>query len=385
MLLARRGHKVLVVDRATFPSDTISTHILWAQGAAALKRWGLLDKLAATGCPPTARNLLFDFDGIILTGGVIGPDGQDGGFGPRRTVLDKMLVDAAVESGAELREAFTVEELLWDDGRVVGIRGHGREGGSIEEGARIVAGADGVNSFVAKSVGAEEYSATPPLLCYYYSYFSGFAAGDIEWHVRNHHALTIVPTHAGLTMMGWAWPSVRFREIRSDVEGNIAEGFKTMPGVAERFQNAKREEKWMGTSGVPNYFRKAFGPGWALVGDAGYERDPITAQGISDAFLDAESLAESIDSGLAGRMPLEDALADHQTRRDKRARSMYKLTLAQAALEPLPEPMKQVYRAMQNNEEATRKFFAAATGSLRFSEFMNPANLSSILASASEA
>ena len=111
MLLARKGYRVLVVDRATFPSDTISTHIIWPHGAEIMDRWGLLDRLAATGCPPIALNLIFDVGPFALKGGVTDTNGGRGGFCPRRTVLDKMLVDAAVEAGAELREGFTVEAL----------------------------------------------------------------------------------------------------------------------------------------------------------------------------------------------------------------------------------------------------------------------------------
>ena len=123
MLLARKGYRVLLVDKATFPSDTISTHIIWPHGAEIMDRWGLLDRLAATGCPPVALNLIFDVGPFALKGGVTDTNGGRGGFCPRRTVLDKLLVDAAVEAGAELREGFTVEALLWDGDRVAGIKG----------------------------------------------------------------------------------------------------------------------------------------------------------------------------------------------------------------------------------------------------------------------
>ena len=123
MLLARKGYRVLVVDKATFPSDTISTHIIWPHGAEIMARWGLLDRLAATGCPPIALNLLFDVGPFALKGGVIDTNAGRGGFCPRRTVLDKLLVDAAVQAGAELREEFTVEALVWDGDRVGGING----------------------------------------------------------------------------------------------------------------------------------------------------------------------------------------------------------------------------------------------------------------------
>ncbi len=163
MLLARKGYRVLLVDKATFPSDTISTHIIWPHGAEIMDRWGLLDRLAATGCPPVALNLIFDVGPFALKGGVTDTNAGRGGFCPRRTVLDKLLVDAAVEAGAELREGFSAEALLWDGDRVAGIKGHSRTGGAVEERARVVIGADGVHSLVAKAVRAPEYDVKPPL------------------------------------------------------------------------------------------------------------------------------------------------------------------------------------------------------------------------------
>ena len=159
MLLARRGFRVLLVDKATFPSDTISTHILWPHGAEILRRWGLLQRLAATGVPPICRRMTFDVGPFALRGTI--PDANDGmgGFCPRRTVLDALLVNAAAESGADVREGFTVDELLVTDDTVIGIRGRAKGGKPVEERARIVIGADGVNSFVARAVRAPEYDA----------------------------------------------------------------------------------------------------------------------------------------------------------------------------------------------------------------------------------
>jgi 2-polyprenyl-6-methoxyphenol hydroxylase-like FAD-dependent oxidoreductase len=298
MLLARKGYRVLLVDKASFPSDTISTHIIWPHGAEALDRWGLLDRVAATGCPPIARNMVFDVGPLALKGGVTNTNGGRGGLCPRRIVLDKLLVDAAVESGVELRENFTVEELLVDGDRVAGIKGHGRNGGSVEERAKMIIGADGVHSFVARAVGAEEYDTLPPLATFFYSYFSGVGAEDIEQYVGEYQGAAYFPTNDGLTIVAAVWPAKRFQEIRTDIEANVMGVHRQLP-VADRLQNARREEKWYGTAGVPNYFRKPYGPGWALVGDAGHEVDPITGQGINDAFLDVELLVEAIGDARA--------------------------------------------------------------------------------------
>src|SRR5919108_3979624 len=131
MLLARKGYKVLMVDRARFPSDTISTHILHPPGVASLRRWGLLDRLVATGCPPI-HTYAVDLGPFTLTGSP-GTDEDPVAYGPRRTVLDKLLVDAAAEAGVEVREGFTVSKVVVDDGRVTGVRGHGGNGRTVTE------------------------------------------------------------------------------------------------------------------------------------------------------------------------------------------------------------------------------------------------------------
>src|SRR3989440_8742570 len=163
MLLARKGYRVLVVDRATFPSDTLSTHVLHPPGAAALNRWDLLDQLTATGCPPIGT-YAFDF-GPFTIAGAPGTDDSPVAYCPRRTVLDKLLVDAASGAGAEVREEFAVEDVVIEDDRVVGIRGHGKDGQTVTERANVVVGADGRFSKVAASVGPEQYHEKPQILC----------------------------------------------------------------------------------------------------------------------------------------------------------------------------------------------------------------------------
>jgi 2-polyprenyl-6-methoxyphenol hydroxylase-like FAD-dependent oxidoreductase len=383
MLLARKGYRVLLVDRATFPSDTISTHVLWPHGAEVMGRWGLVDRLAGTGCPRVVLDMIFDVGPFALRGGVVDTNGGRGGFCPRRTVLDKLLVDAAVESGAELRERFTVDELAWDGDAVVGIKGHTRGGAAVDERARIVVGADGVHSRVARAVRAPEYDVRPPIAAYFYSYYSGFAATDLEQYIRDGYGSACFPTHEGLTLIVTAWPSRRFEEIRSDVEGYVRAAHESMPSVVDRLRSARREEKWVGTAGVANYFRRPYGPGWALVGDAGYDKDPITAQGISDAFIDADCLADAIDAGFGGRLTLDEALARYHAARDARARPMYEFTCELAALEPAPPPMRQLFAALHGNREETNRFYSALTGSTPLPQFMNPENIGRIVSDAS--
>jgi 2-polyprenyl-6-methoxyphenol hydroxylase-like FAD-dependent oxidoreductase len=380
MLLARKGYRVLLVDKATFPSDTISTHVIWPHGAEILDRWGLHERLAETGAPVIAKKMRFDLGPFALVGAVKDTNKGRGGFCPRRTVLDKLLVDAAVESGVELREDFTVEELLWDGDRVTGIKGHGADGKTVEDRAKVVIGADGVHSFVAKSVAAPEYNTIPPLVTFYYSYFSGIDAEDLEQYVGSpNEGAAYFPTNDGLTLIAAAWQSHRFPEIRQDIEGNFMSVHRKYPGSAERIEAGKREDKWYGTRGVPNYFRKPHGPGWALVGDAGYAKDPLTAQGISDGFIDSENVAEAVDAGLSGRRPIEDAMADYERSRNERVTPMYHFTTDLARLEPPPPEMQQLFWALHLDQDSTDQFYSAMTCSLPLPQFMDPQNIGKIM------
>jgi 2-polyprenyl-6-methoxyphenol hydroxylase-like FAD-dependent oxidoreductase len=385
MLLARRGLKVLLLDRATFPSDTISTHILWPHGAEVLARWGLLPRLAATGLPSICRRMTFDVGPFALRGTI--PDANDGlgGLCPRRRVLDHLLMTAAAEAGVEIREGFTVDQLLVTGDTVVGIRGHEKAGDPIEERARIVIGADGVNSFVARAVRAPEYDARPVAACAYYSYFSGIEQDDIELYVRDHHAFGGAPTNDGLHLVMVNWPTKDFSTMRKDPEGHVWRALESAPDFAQRVRAGRREEKWYGTAGVPGYFRKPYGHGWALVGDAGYNRDPITAQGISDAFIDAERLAEAVTATLSGTSPFEEVWSAHETARNERVRPMYEFTTHLAALEPPPPDMQALFGALRGNQDATNAFLSAITGAIPLPEFMSHENIDRIIAAANPA
>jgi flavin-dependent dehydrogenase len=378
MLLARRGYRTLLLDKAGFPSDILSTHFIQVAGAARLRRWGLLDRVAASGCPPIGR---FTFDlGPFALAGAPPPAGDVAcGYAPRRAVLDAILAEAAVAAGAELREHFTVRELLADGARVTGIRGQAAGGAMVTERARIVIGADGPRSLVARSVRAPAYNARPTLTCSYYSYWSGVPVAGAEMHARPGLQISIGETNDGLTLVGVNLPVARFREVRADIEGNFWRALDRAPGVAERVRAGGRRERFRGTGEAPFYFRRPHGPGWALVGDAGYHKDPITAQGITDAFRDAELLAEAIDDGLAGRRSLAEALDDYERRRNEAALPIYEFTHRLAALMPPAPELQQLFAALRHNQEATDRFFGVFAGTVPIPEFFAPENLARIV------
>jgi 2-polyprenyl-6-methoxyphenol hydroxylase-like FAD-dependent oxidoreductase len=379
MLLARTGYRVLLADRATFPSDTISTHIIWQPGVAHLMRWGLLEQLTASNCPPI-RKLSVDVGEFALAGILPPSDGATAGYAPRRTVLDMILVDAAVKAGAELRAGFPIAEVVMDGERVTGIRGRAADGSSVLERARLVIGADGLHSLVARTVQAPAYNTRPTLACWYYTYWSGVQVDGIEMVDLGERVAGVVPTNDGLTCIAVAVAHRHFHEFRTDVEGNYLSTLDLAPRLAERVRAGQREERFRAMSDLPNLFRKPYGPGWALVGDAGYHKDPITAQGISDAFRDAEALAEAIDAGLSGRCALDTALAEYEQRRNAAAMPMYDYTCELAAIEPPSPEMQALFLALRDNQEDTNRFLGTIAGTVSPLEFFAPENLERILA-----
>jgi flavin-dependent dehydrogenase len=375
MLLARQGHRVLIVDRATFPGDTAPSHVIHPPGVAALRRWGLLDRVVATGCPAIGR-YSFDFGPVTLAGAP-GSKETPHAYAPRRALLDKILLDAAAAAGAEVREDFTVEELLITDGVVTGIRGHGRSGVSVREQARVVVGADGRDSLVAKEVQPGRYEDRPPQIVGYYSYWSDLPADTFEAYSRPGRGWAVYPTNDGLTMVVGGWPYAELARHRDHVETALMAAFSTAPSFAERIRGARRQERLVGAS-VPNYFRTPYGPGWALVGDAGYSRDFITAQGITDAFLDAEMCAQALGRALTGDRPYEEAMARYQSARDTRAMPVYQMTLQIAALQPPDEQMTQLVTAMAGNQCAMDSFARLSSGMTSPAEFFASDNLARI-------
>jgi 2-polyprenyl-6-methoxyphenol hydroxylase-like FAD-dependent oxidoreductase len=382
MLLARKGYRVLMVDRATFPSDTISTHLIHPPGVAALKRWGLLDAVRATGCPPIGT-YTFDMGPFVLTGSP-GTTEAPEAYAPRRTVLDKLLIDAAASAGVEVREAFTVDEVLMDDGRVTGIRGHGAGKASVTERARVVVGADGLRSLVADAVSAPSYNQEPPISVGYYTYWSGVPMGGFEAFDRGDRGFAAWPTNDGLTLVVIGWPHAQFEMVKRDIEGAYLDAIDRAPAFAERLRAGTREDRFYGMA-VPNYFKKPFGPGWALVGDAGYNKDFMTAQGISDAFRDVELCVAALDAWLSGAVTFDEAMAAYQRTRDEHVMPMYEFTKQFARMQPPPPEQQQLMAAVHGNPRAMDDFARVIAGVVSPAVFFSEENVGKIFAAAQPA
>ena len=291
-----------------------------------------------------------------------------------------MLVEAAAAAGAEVRERFTVSEVLVEDGRVTGIRGHGKGGRPVTERAAVVVGADGLHSLVARAVRPGQYHEKPQLLCGYYAYWSGLPMDDrFETYDRPNRGFAAWPTNDDLTLVIGGWPFREFAANRSDIEGNYLATLGTVPAFADRLRTARRESRIVGTA-VPNYFRTPYGPGWALVGDAGYNKDFVTAQGIQDAFRDAELCATALHQAFTGTRPFDAAMREYQSARDE-ALPMYEFTAELASLEPAPPELQQLLSAVSRDQEAMDGFARVAAGVTSPAEFFSDDNVGRILAS----
>jgi 2-polyprenyl-6-methoxyphenol hydroxylase-like FAD-dependent oxidoreductase len=374
MLLARRGYRVLLVDRARFPSDTLSTHFLQPRGAAMLARWGLLERLRDTGCP-AVNPIVFDAGAVSVTADAEPVGGVVQAFCPRRTILDQLLVEAAVEAGCELRAATAVDGLLWDGDRVLGIRSGGRE--PVER-ARVVVGADGMRSRVARLVDATVYDRHRPLIGVFYTYWQGVEAHNAEFHVRDGRHILVFPTHHDLTCIFVSWRAQEFDTYRADVEGNYRLTLELVPDLAARVRQAGRVAPFRGTNALPNFYRTSQGPGWALAGDAGHHKDPTTGMGMSDAFRDAELLADAIDLGLSGGTGLTDALRRYQEERDRRSRHLYQWALRSAALDD-PAPLWPFLEALNDDPPERARFMSVITGTVPYWEVLGQANQRHVL------
>ena len=380
MLLARAGRRVLVVDRATFPSDVLSGHTIQPAAVARLQRWGLLDKVLATGVPVTTK-VRFDFGPVVLEGEPAPIDGINQSVTIRRTILDTLLTAEAADAGAEVRQGFTVQELLWDGDRVVGIRGRDATGASVEERAHIVVGADGARSFVARQVGATTYNEVLATTVNIYSYFRGLDLDGIELYTRPGRFFVATPTNDGLAFVNQTVPAHEAGRYRGRVAEAYVETVAEVPRLADRLAHAERVERFRWAPPGDAFFRMPSGPGWALVGDAGYHLDPITAQGMLDAFRDAELLATAIDHGLRGDLSRE--MLGYQRDRDSAAMPMYEFTAGLANVEvPPPADVQALIGMLAGNARQTSRFLGLIAGSVPIPEFFSPESLAAIAAEA---
>ena len=327
MLLARWGLRVLVLDRARYGSDTVSTHALMRGGVLQLRRWGLLDEIVAAGTPPVTR-VVFHYPDETTPISLKPAAGVDALYAPRRTVLDRVLADAAITAGADVRFNMTVTELLRDDaGRIIGVAAHDPGGRRLLASAPLIVGADGIRSVVAREVGAPVIrTAGGGGSAFLYGYWDDLPVDGYEWLYAPGAAAGMMPTNDGLTAVFVGTTPAKMKALRrtGDAHHTSSTLLETVsPAAAERVSAARPPRRLRGFAGLPGYLRQSWGPGWALVGDAGYFEDPLSTHGITDALRDAELLADAISDIHSGTATEAAALAGYQKTRDALAGGLF--------------------------------------------------------------
>jgi menaquinone-9 beta-reductase len=321
MLMARQGFRVLAIDRGRYGSDTLSTHALMRGAVLQLHRWGVLPDVQRAGTPPVRRTTFF-YDGKAVTVPIKARDGVDGLYAPRRAVLDSILVDSALESGAIVRHDTRLVQLLRSaTGRVCGVIVDHDDTGEQRITADLVVGADGMRSTVARLVGAQTYRTGRHASGTVYGHWLGLEADGYEWHYRLGAGAGIIPSNDGASCVFVTVPAGRFAaEFRGSVPGGFQRVLSDVaPDLASVIERADRVGSLQGFAGQTGFYRQSWGPGWALVGDAGYFKDPFTAHGITDALRDAELLATAAARGT-------DAFAEYQRSRDDLSGELFELT-----------------------------------------------------------
>ena len=322
MLLARHGLRVLAIDRGRYGTDTLSTHALMRGGVLQLHKWGVLDAVKAEGAVPIRRTTFYYGDDQLAI--PIKPrDGVDALYAPRRALLDRLLVDSAVASGAHVRHGIQLDRLLCSsDGRVNGVGIRDTSGKSHSITAGIVIGADGLRSTVARLVGARAYVTGRHASSVVYGHWEGVPLEGYRWYYKPGISVGAIPTSANETCIFVSVPSARFLD---SFRGDVATGHQRLlravaPELAEIAGSARRAGNLNGFAGHSGFFRQSWGAGWALVGDAGYFKDPLTAHGITDALRDAELLADAVATGSM------EALSQYQAIRDRLAAGVFEVT-----------------------------------------------------------
>jgi len=342
MLLARRGLRVLVVDRGRHGTDTLSTHALMWGAVAQLDRWGVLSEVANAGTP-VVRTTTFHYAEDVTRIPLKPRGGMPGLFAPRRFVLDTILADAAAASGAELLYGVRfADPVVSESGRVRGVQLEDADGRTVRIGAGIVIGADGLRSTVASRVGARAYRTGRHASGVVFGYFAGLPEDRYHWHYRPGSSVGVIPTNEDLTCV---FASVSARRFHDELRTNPTAGFDRVlaecsPMLQESVAAAERSGHLRGFAGEAGFLRQSVGPGWALVGDAAYFKDPITAHGITDALRDAELLARAVAEGSG------DAMAGYQETRDALAIPLFEVTDDIASYEWDLEAVQQMHFAL---------------------------------------
>ncbi|HSH58237.1 MAG TPA: NAD(P)/FAD-dependent oxidoreductase [Acidimicrobiales bacterium] len=376
--LARSGLEVCVVDRAEFPSDTISTHLFQVEGVAVLERLGVVERLRATGAPWIETVSMRVEDVSVRQRLPRRPADAGPALCVRRPLLDTVLVERARESGAQVRTSMRVTGLVEHGGRVCGVKALSGAGRQVELRARLVVGADGRASTLARLVGARSYHVVANQRFGYWAYFEGArreSPAAVTFERWDDELVIGAPTDSGLYIAMTLPPLERLASFTADLESSFDAHLAASPLVSAILDGARRTGRPRGTAGYPGFFRESAGPGWVLVGDAGHFKDPTPGQGISDALRQGETLAEAIVQGLGGARPLDAALAHWWRWRDDDAFEMHWFCSDMGAAGPVPRPFLEMVRDFASRPEGLDAWFEILSHRLEPSEVLTPARL----------
>jgi len=383
--LAQAGKRVIVLDRARFPSDTLSTHLMFAGGVVELKRLGALDRVLALGAPKLPE-ALSAWNGYETRATYTPIDGIDYGMCVKRTGLDAALVETAREAGAEVRERCAVSGLIWDDKRVAGVRYRDHEGEEREIRAPLVIGADGRNSTVAREVGTE----TPRLQSANGrgSYFAYWKDAKPEWRStaaqwrQGAELVTAFPCDDGQMLVMAMPPLSRAADFEGDLQGEYERTVRAVPELADRLDGATLESKVRHTVSTPSYFRRSSGPGWVLVGDAGHFKDPVTAQGIRDALRYARLLGEMAAPLLDYPRRTDRMLRLWERVRDRDCMETYQWTNRLSRGEAVSPIEAEVYRAGATDPELANRLLDVFARTIKLTDAIGYGQAASLVRSA---
>ncbi len=353
LLLARSGAKVLMIDRQTYGSDTLSTHALMRGAVLQLTRWGLIPEITAAGTP-AIRSTTFHYGSEAIRLAIKPEHGVECLVAPRRTVLDRLLVDAARKAGAQVRHGVLLSDLLFaSDGRVVGVSLKDASGTSMSVRTDIVIGADGRQSTVAQLAKTRKYAEGSNATGTVFGYFENLPQDGFHWHFAKNVAAGVIPTNTGCCVFA----AVPAQQFSLTFRGDIRRGFLQVLEASSSKLRADVERATLvgrlrGFGGAPGYLRQCHGAGWALVGDAGYFKDPLTAHGITDALRDADLLSRAIVAGGTR------ALAAYQHERDALSLPLLRITDAIASFAWDLDEVKQLHADLNAAMKAETKHMA---------------------------
>ncbi|HEY0061571.1 MAG TPA: FAD-dependent monooxygenase [Telluria sp.] len=369
--LARKGYKVLIVEKDTFPRDANSTHFIWPRGMSYLNRLGVADKILAQ--TPSFKKLEVSIEGISLHGGVplqavkdrfIKLHGDDSGVvdyyaGPRRFFLDKVLLDEARASGVDVREATAVQSLIVEDGVVVGVRGTGPGGVMLQARARIVVGADGRMSQFAGHVAAEKTVVREKSTFAYYGYFSGIDKPELCIHKRGRFGTAIFPTMEDRHLVLVYGPTAWWSDFSKDPEANFHKTYEFVaPDVAAVVARGKRVEPFKAMGRMVAFHRQDHGKGWVLVGDACSFKDQWTAMGITHSLRDAELVTGYLDRVLKGEIGFDAAMDQYSEVRMADYEDYWTMVCDGAEMNPYTREHLEFFHAIQGDQAKVDKFMA---------------------------